>query len=99
MSKAFAGVVAALLMGSTGMAAAEDEVRARLLMLSCSGCHGDEPANAPLLPSLHGRDPKELYEMLVQFKQGSAGATVMNRIAAGYSEAELKLLADYLGRQ
>ena len=99
MSKAFAGVVAALLMGSAGMAAAEDEMRAHLLTLSCSGCHGDAPADAPLLPGLHGRDPGELYEMLMQFKQGAAGATVMNRIAAGYSEPELKLLAEYLGRQ
>ncbi len=101
MSKTFAGVVAALLMSSAGVATAEDEVRARLLALSCSGCHGDERADAPLLTDLHGRDPAQLYEILVQFKQGSAGATVtvMNRIAAGYSEPELRLLADHLGRQ
>jgi cytochrome c553 len=60
---------------------------------SCSGCHG---AAAGEIPSLSGLSADEIAEAMGAFKSGARPATVMNRLAKGFSEAETRAIAQWL---
>jgi cytochrome c553 len=64
--------------------------------LSCSGCHG----SAPPPPVLAGRDAGEIVAALDAFRAGERPATVMDRIAKGFTHAEaLAIAAWWAGRR
>ena len=63
--------------------------------LSCSGCHGGV---APL-PVLAGRDPNEIAAKLDEFRAESTPATVMDRIAKGFSHDESVAIAAWWATQ
>ncbi len=60
---------------------------------SCSGCHAAAPRVGAAIPAIKGRSAAEIVEAMLAFKAGSRPATVMDRIARGYSEAEIRALA------
>jgi cytochrome c553 len=62
---------------------------------SCSGCHG---VAAPP-PVLHGRDPAEVVAALDAFRADAKPATVMNRIAKGFSHDETVAIASWVAAQ
>jgi cytochrome c553 len=51
------------------------------------------------VPTLAGRPAEELNRLLLEFKTDQRKGSVMNQHAKGYSEAELKQLADYFSAQ
>jgi len=66
---------------------------------SCSGCH---PANRwvdTAVPRLAGRNPADLVAAMTAFKSGKAAATVMDRIAKGFTDDEIKAIAAWYGAQ
>jgi len=69
----------------------------RLLAASCSGCHRGSGGDGSL-PGLAGLTAAELAEALRAFRAGEREATLMNRLAAGYSDAEIDRLARTFGR-
>jgi sulfide dehydrogenase cytochrome subunit len=50
------------------------------------------------MPSLYGKSSKYIEDMMLLFRKGERKGTVMNRIAKGYSEADIKLIASYFGK-
>lgn len=64
---------------------------ARLLVQSCLGCH--RQGSASTIPAIHGLRPATLTRMMGEFKRGERSSTIMNRIARGYSDDEIQLLA------
>ena len=62
---------------------------------SCSGCHGGV---APL-SSLAGRDAADIVAALDAFRVGTRPATVMDRIAKGFSHDEAVAIATWLASQ
>jgi cytochrome c553 len=66
---------------------------------SCSGCHGMHQAASPAIPGIYGRNPDEVFGAMAAFQDGSRPATVMNRIAKGFSEEELRSIAAWLATQ
>jgi cytochrome subunit of sulfide dehydrogenase len=62
---------------------------------SCSGCHG---GIAPL-PKLAGRDPGEIVVLLDAFRAGTRPATVMDRIAKGFTHDETVAIATWWAGQ
>lgn len=65
---------------------------------SCSGCHTAASASSPV-PHLRGRDAGEIIAAMVAFRDGSRPATVMNRIAKGFSDDEVRPIAAWLAAQ
>jgi cytochrome subunit of sulfide dehydrogenase len=65
---------------------------------SCSGCHTSEAAASPV-SRLYGRDAGEIMTAMTGFRDGSLPATVMNRIAKGFSDDELRAIAAWLAAQ
>jgi len=66
---------------------------------SCSGCHATSGKTAGAVPKLDGRDPQEIAGLMRAFRAGERQATVMDRIAKGYSDAEIAALAAWFGAQ
>lgn len=66
-----------------------------VLAMTCTGCHARSNES---LPKLDTRSSDELYQTLLAYKQDVRAGTVMNRLAKGYTEEELKLIADELGQ-
>jgi cytochrome subunit of sulfide dehydrogenase len=67
------------------------------LAASCSGCH-TRAVTDDAFPRIYDR-PAEIREKMLAFRSGKRQGTVMNRIARGYSDEEIELLAGYLAKQ
>lgn len=69
---------------------------AEALSLPCNGCHGpDGVSQGASIPSIAGMNAEYMAEVMVQFKEGRRSATIMNRIARGYRDYELRKVARY----
>ena len=66
---------------------------------SCSGCHTSGAAAASSVSRLYGRNADEIMTAMTGFRDGSLPATVMNRIAKGFSDDELRAIAAWLAAQ
>lgn len=66
-----------------------------ILAGACANCHGTDGRSPGGIPSLAGRPEAVLRAQMLAFKSDSppAGTTIMNRLAKGYSEAEIDALA------
>ncbi len=62
---------------------------------SCSGCHGS-PALGTAIPSLNGHTAADIVAQMQAFGAGQRPATVMGRIAKGFSEDETRAIAEWL---
>ena len=70
-----------------------------VLAFSCASCHGTNGASPGSIPRIQGRSAEYIEKAMLQYKAGERPATVMNRIAKGYTDEEIKLLSAYLGNQ
>ena len=66
---------------------------------SCSGCHTSGAAAASPVSRLYGRDAGDIMTAMTGFRDGSLPATVMNRIAKGFTDDELRAIAAWLAAQ
>jgi cytochrome c553 len=73
----------------------------RSMAANCAACHGTNgrPAANSTLPGLAGKPSSELLTAMSQFKEGKKPATLMHQLSKGYSDEELKALADYFSTQ
>lgn len=64
---------------------------------ACANCHGTDGAYAGAIPAIAGRPAGALEAQLLGFKKGEAGPanTVMGRIAKGFTDEELRQIAQY----
>lgn len=82
-----------MLVGLSGTAMAQAE-QAALLAGSCQGCHGVTGAGALGIPAIYRTMTRTEFTTAMQdFRAGRREATVMGRIARGYSDAEFSALA------
>ncbi|MCC5973822.1 MAG: c-type cytochrome [Rubellimicrobium sp.] len=66
-----------------------------LLAQSCAGCHGQEGAGVGAAPAIAGISAEDFIAMWAEFQADERPATIMNRIARGYTDEEIAALAAY----
>ena len=66
---------------------------------SCSGCHANSASAETPVPKITGRAPDEIMAAMAAFRTGGKKATVMDRIAKGFTDDELKPIAAWLAAQ
>jgi|LGVF01.2.fsa_nt_gb sulfide dehydrogenase cytochrome subunit len=66
-----------------------------MLSNSCSACHGTDGKSPGAIPSINGKSARFINQALTEFRSGSRASTVMGRHAKGYTDKEIKLIADY----
>lgn len=78
-----------------GQSFAADGDAALRLANACTSCHGVEGLSVGAAPSLAGQTEEELLEKLHAFRDQTVEATIMNRLARGYTDDEIAALAAY----
>jgi cytochrome c553 len=66
---------------------------------SCSGCHAANPRVETAVPPLVGRPAADTTSQMIAFKAGQRPGTIMDRIAKGYSEDEIRAIAAWYEAQ
>jgi cytochrome subunit of sulfide dehydrogenase len=66
---------------------------------SCSGCHAPSAAAGTPVPPLNGRNAAEIVAQMEAFRSGKTQSTVMDRLAKGFSEAEIQAIAAWHAAQ
>lgn len=72
---------------------------AAMLSASCEGCHGTDGRSPGSIPTIAGKSEEYLREALMRFRSGEGEATVMDRHAKGYSEEQIRRVAEYFSRK
>lgn len=75
------------------------EVSEALVAAQCNTCHGEDGKGAKSVPSLAGLEAEEIFETMKAYASGADKATIMDRHAKGYSDAELHAVAKYYSEQ
>ncbi|GKT12624.1 MAG: hypothetical protein ISEC1_P1603 [Thiomicrorhabdus sp.] len=74
--------------------------RATILANTCAGCHGPNGvSNGPSTPTIAGLTEFKIIQSMNDFKSGRTSSTIMQRIAKGYSDQDIKDLAGYFSKQ
>ncbi|KQP55297.1 cytochrome C [Methylobacterium sp. Leaf399] len=76
-------------------AAAAQDMRPPPGASSCAGCH----AAGAAMGAIAGRPEAEIATALAEYRSGARPASVMGRIAKGFSEAESRAIAAYVSRR
>jgi cytochrome c553 len=89
----------AALVATVAVPAQAQQVDGRVLALSCMNCHGPSGKSPGEIPSIAGKSEDFLKNALIDFRDGKrtgASATVMGRLAKGYSDAEIEAVSKYI---
>ncbi|HVY57928.1 MAG TPA: cytochrome C [Xanthobacteraceae bacterium] len=97
ISLAVVSLAVAALVFAAGHAVAASPAPAGIA--ACSGCHPAQAGVASALPPLAGRKPAEIVDAMRAFRTGQRSATVMDRIAKGFSDTEVEAIANWYSSQ
>ena len=86
-------------LGWIGVATAANLANAPPGALSCSGCHASAASVETPVPRLAGRDANAIVAAMQAFRAGQMPATVMDRIAKGFTDDEIKAIAAWYAAQ
>jgi len=95
MHKVVAAAIGVLSVAAAVVASAEPPAGA----VSCSGCY---PASARVtspVPRLAGQDRAAIVRAMQDFRSGQRPATVMDRIAKGFTDEEIQAIAAWYATQ
>ena len=91
-----AGLLGALLLLLVQPTLASDDMRGFVLSAGCFNCHGPGGASPGSIPSLNHLDAEQIASALRDFRDNNRPATVMGRLARGYSDDEIGTIAAWL---
>jgi sulfide dehydrogenase cytochrome subunit len=66
---------------------------------ACSGCHAASAAIVSPGPRLVGRDAADIVNAMQEFRTGKRPATIMDRIAKGFTDDEIQAIAAWYAMQ
>jgi cytochrome subunit of sulfide dehydrogenase len=89
-------LAAAIVLAWTCAAAAADPP---IGALGCSGCHATSTKVETPVPRLVGRPAAETVKAMQEFRGGQRSASVMDRIAKGFSDEEVQAVAAWYAEQ
>ena len=75
------------------------EFSAELGAAMCNTCHGTNGVGSPPIPRIAGQDAEYIFSVMKAFAERQQPSSIMDRHAKGYTEAQLRLLADYFSKQ
>ena len=94
MRKATAAAIAVISIAAAVAASAEPPGAA-----SCSGCHPSSARVSSPVPRLAGLDRAAIIRAMQEFRSGQRVATVMDRIAKGFTDDEIAAIAAWFATQ
>jgi len=95
MRSVVAAVIACVSIAAATVASAEPPAGAA----ACSGCHPSSARGPSPVARLTGRDRAEIVKAMHDFRSGERAATVMDRIAKGFTDDEIQAIAAWYAEQ
>ena len=90
-------IMVSFLPASTAQAGELDQ--GEMLSASCAGCHGTDGHSPGAIPDISGKSADFIRISMQEFRSGERESTVMGRQAKGYSDEEIRLIAEYFGKR
>lgn len=87
--------VLALLLPATTQAV---DLRAQMLANPCLSCHGPDSKSAGSIPPIVNLKADYIKSTMLAFRADERKGTIMNRIAKGYTDEEIEVLAKYFSK-
>ncbi len=81
----------------TSVASAQEITRGQVIGTTCFTCHGTNGISPGTMPSINEISAERMVSILNGFRNGTRAATVMGRHASGYSDDEIREVAQFLG--
>jgi sulfide dehydrogenase cytochrome subunit len=79
---------------------ARETASAQLLAQNCAACHGmDGREFNEAMPPLAGMSIEQFIGAMNAFKHGKRQAVIMDRVARGYNDDEIRAMAEYFAAQ
>jgi cytochrome c553 len=85
-----------LAVAAQAQAQAQEGPSGQAMVFTCYVCHGPQGKSVEGVPPLMLGQKEFIQRQMADFKADRRPATIMNRIAKGYSDAEIAAIADYL---
>jgi cytochrome c553 len=95
MSKFLAAAIGSFSIAAAVVASAEPPAGAA----ACSGCHPASTRVTSPVPRLAGLDRAAIVRAMQDFRSGTRAATVMDRIARGFTDEEIQAIAAWFAAQ
>ncbi len=96
MTRAISWAAAAILLAGAASGPAQAEMASgAVLANTCFSCHGTDGKSAGDMPTIAGKSADFITKKLNAFKSGELEATVMDRIAKGFTGDEIAALAKF----
>lgn len=76
-----------------------EAVVARSLAATCANCHGTNGQARDGMKPLAGMSAAKILATLADFKSGAQTGTVMPQIARGYTDEQIRLIANHMAAQ
>jgi cytochrome c553 len=95
MHRVLAAVIGLVSIAAAAVVSAETPAGAA----ACSGCHPSSPRVTSPVARLAGRDRAEIIKAMQEFRSGARTGTVMDRIAKGFTDAEIQAIAAWYAAQ
>ena len=91
---------AAMLLALAGASHAQDANLGRNLAATCANCHGTNgQVRGDVVKPLAGMPADKIVAAFNDFRSGALPATIMNQIAKGFSDDQVKAIAAYFAAQ
>lgn len=87
------------LLTTLNSASAAEVTRGAMLSNSCATCHGTDGKSPGAIPTLQGKSVKFIVTALKEYRNNKRPSTVMGRHAKGYSDEEIRLIAEHFGKK
>lgn len=93
-----------LLLGTTAAAnelSAEQKLHAASLAATCANCHGTngQGIQGSAVTGLANLSVEYIKTNMIWFKTGQRPATVMHQLSKGYTDEQIDIIANYLGKK
>ncbi len=72
-----------------------DMASSAVMVSTCFSCHGTDGQSVGDMPTIAGKTESFIVDKLTAFRSGKLPSTVMGRIAKGFTEAEIAVLAKF----
>ncbi len=89
-------VLAAIAGAGLAAAPALAQSEAELLASNCFMCHGPRGVSTTDIPKLSDLTKDRLADSMKKFRAGTLPATIMDRIAKGYTDEQIDAIAAYI---
>ena len=91
------GLIAAAVLAFAPVGAQAENLNPHLLGAGCVVCHGPGGESRGHTPAIHEMSAKVIGARMQDFKNDRRANTIMAKIAKGYTDKQIDVLANYFG--